>query len=139
VSRSVAALVALVALSACMPSDSLPPVATSTVEAPSPAPTSPSPVLPSLVLPSISLPPLPTLPPTLSPSPTGDYRTLVGRVEDADPCPALLVGTERWALTGDMARTLVDGARVEVRGPQITAPRGCGDGRALEVVQARPR
>jgi hypothetical protein len=150
VSRLAAALVALVMLAACMPSGGLPPVATSTVVPPTPAETqasapsetlAPMPSLPPPpVLPSISFPPIVPLPsPSVSPSPAGEYRTLTGRVEDADPCPALLVGTQRWALVGGLSRTLIDGARVEVRGALVPAPPGCGGGRALHVTEARPR
>jgi hypothetical protein len=140
VSRLAAALVALVMLAACMPSEGALPVATSTVAPPTPArtvATTPS-LLPPPVLPSISFPPIVPLP-SLSASPAGEYRTLTGRIEDADPCPALLVGTQRWALVGGLSRTLIDGARVEVRGALVTAPPGCGGGRALHVTEARPR
>ena len=149
-SRLAAALVALVMLAACMPSEGLPSAATSTVVAP-PTPTQaptlslpPPPVLPSISFPPIVPPPSLSLPslnplPSPSPSPAGEYRTLTGSVEDADPCPALLVGTARWALVGDLARTLVSGARVEVRGALVPAPPGCGGGRALHVTEARPR
>ncbi len=150
VSRLAAAPVALVMLAACMPSGGLPPAATSTVAPPTPTETrastpaetlAPTPsLLPPPVLPSISFPPIVPVPSSsLSPSPTGEYRTLTGRVEDADPCPALLVGTQRWALVGGLSRTLIGGTRVEVRGALVTAPPGCGGGRALHVTEARPR
>ncbi|TDC85758.1 hypothetical protein E1193_01500 [Micromonospora sp. KC606] len=54
-------------------------------------------------------------------------RTLTGTVERSGGCTTLLVGTRRWALTGEAAEALSPGDRVTVHGALAPRPAACAD------------
>ncbi|EEP70517.1 conserved hypothetical protein [Micromonospora sp. ATCC 39149] len=54
-------------------------------------------------------------------------RTLTGAVERSGGCTTLLVGTRRWALTGEAAEALNPGDRVTVHGALVPRPAACAD------------
>ncbi len=145
VAWAAALIVALPACTADEPGNDQPLTPQRAAPAPSATTGTPSP-LPSPATPPAATPPAATKPsrsPAVSPTAPADrrgdlvrgYRTLVGTIEAAGPCPVLRVGGERWSLLGDRTRGVVAGARFEVRGTVTTPPRGCHTTRALTVSQ----
>ncbi|MER7893117.1 hypothetical protein ABTX15_25180 [Micromonospora sp. NPDC094482] len=68
-------------------------------------------------------------------------RTLTGTVERVGGCTMLLVGEDRWALTGAVAAELRPGDRVTVHGNPSTRSAACGEQalpRAVAVNRVEP-
>ncbi|MFI6262708.1 DUF5818 domain-containing protein [Micromonospora sp. NPDC051006] len=68
-------------------------------------------------------------------------RTLTGTVERAGECTMLLVGEDRWALTGAAAADLRPGDRVTVHGNVSNRSAACGERalpRAVAVNRVEP-
>jgi hypothetical protein len=149
VAWAAALLVALPACTANEPGNDQPPTSQRAAPAPSATTGTPSPRPSPATPPAVTPPPAtkpgqePSRSPAVSPTAPADrrgdlvrgYRTLVGTIEAAGPCPVLRVGGERWSLLGDRTRGVVAGARFEVRGTVTTPPRGCHTTRALTVSQ----
>ncbi|MGS2616683.1 hypothetical protein ACVCAH_19455 [Micromonospora sp. LZ34] len=102
--------------------------ACSTGEAPEPASTGQPPTAPppSAAGPSAAAPSPPGGGEVPGPLPWGG-RTLTGTVERAGDCTMLLVGAQRFALTGEVAATLSPGAQVTVHGALTSRPAACGE------------
>ncbi|NJC67771.1 hypothetical protein HC028_25180 [Planosporangium flavigriseum] len=126
IATPVAAVAAVVLLSACSSAGP----AYRVLESPSPVPR-PSVSASEGSTPMASAPSAdPQQPMDLAGGPT----TLTGTVSTAGGCAILDTGAQRWALLGDKAGQLRDGSRVTVRGRPGAVPAGCGVDRALQVV-----
>jgi hypothetical protein len=67
-------------------------------------------------------------------------RTVTGIVERTSGCTVLVVGTQRWALIGDLADSLNAGSRMTVTGYLTHQPPSCTTeaGSGIQVTKAIP-